>query len=539
MKKCRVTAECGELARAEQILKARLKTRGIVICGSEDGDTLTIDLKLDRNMRHDSFRITGSGTHLTVTGDTPLNVIAGCGSFLRGSTFSASDGIRPSPKRGFTTPDCPFRAVYFANHFHNYYQTAPFGEMTEYIEDMALLGFNVFYFTVPIINLKRLDDEEALYHLKRAAGLFKAAGEIGMYNATTVSTSDTTTEFPPEIKATPVYDPLGRHGNFGNVVCISKKEGRDRIDADNRYVLGYFKSEGVRIDYVGTWPYDEGGCGCSDCAPWGAVGYIRSAKRAIQIAKEFYPECRSIVSTWTFDTPPQGEWDALSESLENEKWCDMILADSHEDFPRYPLDKGVPGGLPLISFPEISMWGLYPWCAYGASLYPHRIAGIWRQTGGVLMGERLYSEGIYEDVNKAVIAGLCADQNKKTEETLAEYARYEIGCPDTDRFVRMTELIEKNLASGSQYAAERSYEAYRISLEIDASLPEWGKHAWRWRILAIRALLDMHRFRGEDLTKNEETLTALNEAADIFHCLKDYDDGLDPYHERVRPVCPR
>lgn len=31
-----------------------------------------------------------------------------------------------------------------------------------------------------------------------------------------------------------------------------------------------------------------------------------------------------------------------------------ILADAHEDFPRYPLDVGVPGRLPLLTFPEIS-----------------------------------------------------------------------------------------------------------------------------------------------------------------------------------------
>jgi hypothetical protein len=47
-----------------------------------------------------------------------------------------------------------------------------------------------------------------------------------------------------------------------------------------------------------------------------------------------------------------------------------LLADAHEDFPRYPLDAGVPGNLPLLNFPEISMWGNWPWGGFGANPQP-------------------------------------------------------------------------------------------------------------------------------------------------------------------------
>jgi len=43
------------------------------------------------------------------------------------------------------------------------------------------------------------------------------------------------------------------------------------------------------------------------------------------------------------------------------------MVDDHDDFPRWPLDHGggKVGGLPLLNFPEISMWGRSPWGGYG------------------------------------------------------------------------------------------------------------------------------------------------------------------------------
>ena len=84
----------------------------------------------------------------------------------------------------------------------------------------------------------------------------------------------------------------------------------------------------------------------------------------IQAARVRFPGIKSVLSTWCYDTPPAGEWAGLARFLETENgWLDYILADSHTDFPRYPLEHGVPGGLPLLNFPEISMWGRSPGAA--------------------------------------------------------------------------------------------------------------------------------------------------------------------------------
>ena len=39
-----------------------------------------------------------------------------------------------------------------------------------------------------------------------------------------------------------------------------------------------------------------------------------------------------------------------------------------------------PGQLPLLNFPEISMWGQNPWGRYGANSLPGCLQRLWNQT---------------------------------------------------------------------------------------------------------------------------------------------------------------
>jgi hypothetical protein len=62
------------------------------------------------------------------------------------------------------------------------------------------------------------------------------------------------------------------------------------------------------------------------------------------------------------------------------------------------LDEGVPGGLPLLNFPDISMCGQEPWGEYGANPLPEHLQKRWDGTKHKLSGGCPYSEGIYEDL---------------------------------------------------------------------------------------------------------------------------------------------
>jgi hypothetical protein len=316
------------------------------------------------------------------------------------------------------------------------------------------------------------------------------------------------------------------------------------------------------VDLLMTWPYDEGGCACAQCYPWGANGFIRYSKQLFQMARTIFPDALRCVSTWCFDTPYEGEWQALADSLQDEKWCDVILADAHEDFPRYPLEQGSPGGLPLINFPEISMWGLYPWGGWGATLLPERFTRLWSQAGHLLTGGFLYSEGIYEDGSQLYWQGK-ADWC----DTLTQYARYELGIGDPEPFLEMVRLIEKThsaIAQSGQCDLAESDRAHALALQLDQDLPDWAKSCWRWRLIFLRALIDARRYRvaaeayagtGENQLKLDRINSKINpnefwksvlcddppvkaafqEIIRLFYCRPL--DQSDHYHRRVRPVC--
>lgn len=551
-----VTPICAapEARAAVDILSARLQERGLQI----GPDGYPIVFRIADDLATDAFRFTTEKEGLAIASGGLLGLIHGAGWFLRHSAYTA-DGLIPTDYRGTQVPHSTIRGMYFASHFHNYYHVASLDEMRRYIEDLALWGINYIKTCYPMIDLPSMDDPESLTELKRHTDLFDIAHSLGMKAATGLTINGGFKDYPKEWHAAKHNDPFIRRGDTGNVMCLSVPGVQELIDQYNEFICAGLEASG--IDLLVCWPYDEGGCGCPSCAPWGAKGFIKGSKRAFEIARRHFPDVTRLVSTWVFDTPYEGEWEALDRSLEEEKWCDVILADAHEDYPRYPLDVHVPGDLPLISFPEISMWGLFPWGGWGATMLPERFARLFNQTNGKLSGGFAYSEGIYEDINKAVISQIYWTGTADWKETLAQYARYELGLTDADPFLKLVALIEKthtDVAETKQCDVREADAAYDLAREIDAMLPEWGRKAWRWRIVYLRALIDARRYRiAEESRKGQLAIgnehgaqstdwkallrddaavqAAFRELIELFHCAERESD--DPYHVRVRPMC--
>ncbi|MEI6580249.1 MAG: hypothetical protein WCN92_12430, partial [Eubacteriales bacterium] len=209
---------------------------------------------------------------------------------------------------------------------------------------------------------------------------------------------------------------------------------------------------------------------------------------------------------------------------------------------------------PIINFPEISMWGLYPWGGWGATALPERFTRLWSQASRILSGGFLYSEGIYEDMNKAVVSQLYWYGEADWRETLRQYARYELGIADAADFIEMISLFEKTQSD----VVEKGFcdtalfdSAFELAKQLDEKLPAWAKKTWRWRIIYLRALIDAHRYNmaralntqtrwndikwKELLAENASVQAAFREIISLFHCAEK--DGDDPYHCRVRPRC--
>lgn len=546
MKTFRIIAEdfCADAVR---ILKSRLTERGL--CEAEDAE-ITLQLVIDPFLREDSFRLVGASHLITVSADCHINLIAGCGYLLYNSRFD-KNGITPTEKRGIVAPDCAERCVYTASHFHTYYWTAPVEEVLTYVEDLALMGINELCYPVPSINLKNATEWEREDAYARVCRVVLYAKQLGMRLIGGLATS-CVSNAPKEILATPIPDEMHKRGNAGTKVCPSNPKGQEFLDNYNRANLKRYADHGITFDVLSTFPYDEGGCGCPKCDPWGASGYIRAAKRAIAVAKETNPNVKLSISTWLFDFPDKGEWKALFAALKEDRFADYIEADSHDQFPQFPLENQIPEGVTLRAFPEITMWGLWPWGGYGAHFFPKRYTKIFRSTFGKLGGGRMYSEGIFEDLNKFTVARLYADYNAEPEQTVKMYGAYHFGCNDGDALWELIDCIETNMVrcarsdmtvismteetNRSDFAlAER---AMTLAKKIDFSLPEWGKQSFRWRLIYLRAVVDYYRYQNVVLHECEPVVYAMKEIAKIYYCLENYKVSDDPFHLKLRPPLP-
>ncbi len=530
----RIEAQADPLiSRTYAILKDRVEQRcqaRLVLSESE----ANIILAVDSHLPVEAFRVEDVGAAVRVCGGSPRGLLYGVGKFLRTSRYDAS--FQPSSWRGVLSPRGTVRGMYFATHFHNYYVQAPEAEVTRYMEDLALWGVNAIMAVFPMINLRGWEDPEAEPAMAMLRRYAKAAKELGLLFTTGLGN----TLFigaPDSIRATRLPDPMGRRGNSGHPICPSIPEGHEYIVSNTRRL--FEKLSDVGLDLACYWPYDEGGCACAKCMPWGSNGYLKLSRDLTNVGREYFPNLKTILSTWMFDTPPEGEWQGLSDALaRDEDWLDYILADAHEDFPRYPLDVGIPGKRPLLNFPEISMWGNWPWGGVGANPLPGRFQRLWDQVKHVVEGGFPYSEGIYEDMNKAVVAQFYWAPDRSARDTLEEYIEYEFGPGVRSDVLSLVDILEA--AAGASYqkkpvSEDEARRARSLAERAHAKLPEWGQKNWRWQILRLRAILDHERFAGDGLT-TPEAEAALLRLIEIYHCQLETDD---PYHHRVRPKSQR
>lgn len=510
---------------AGRILRERLTERGL----AEEQSGLKIELAVKPELAAESFALhcEPERAYASVAGGDLLGLLYGVGKFLRSQRWRAG-GFGCSALKLAEKPERRLRQVYCAGHFHNFWQVAPEPVQRRCLEDLVLWGANsVHLLILPVIDF---DDDWENPQLKaqmdKMAALVRSFAAIGLKISTDVYVNQSFRNTPKELYATPNTDP--RRGNNGRNVCISKPEGHEYVMRNFRNYLERVRD--LPIHFWRFWPYDEGGCTCEACSPWGSNGFLRTAEEMAREIRAVRPDARFIVSTWTFD---RQEWEGLAARMRENPWIDYVVADGHGDFPRWPLEHELPGGVPLITFPEISMWGLGPWGGFGATVLPRHFTGLWNQVKGKAQGCMLYSEGIYEDLNKVIELQFYWN-DRPAEATLREYADYELYGADPEEFPALCRLLELDHVNDPDAApAGLAQKALALAKKLDAALPETGRRSWRWRLIYLRAVLDVERLVGRTV-QSETAVAALRELIAIYGLPK-YSEELGPMHRAIRP----
>ena len=482
---------------------------------SDAAATLSVTCAIDPSLPSDDATVTVAGGKVQVRGGRMRALIFGLGELLRqvtwgARTFSIADGTYAF------RPKNPFRQCYLSRHFDNWYHRAPTAEIVRYIDDMALWGMNAMHMQLdyPVVDQADADSESRRIFLEGSRRLGARCRALDLDLTTIGGENSGAVNMPPELRAEIRGRPRG-YTQF--LVCPAKPGGLDYLTEIRR--KGLVAASGIPVTGYVYWPFDEGGCECDVCHPWGGVGFMKLMDHLRKMNEKATPGCKNIVSTWFFR---EEDWTSLWTYLEKRPgWIDYLIIDNGGEYPEFPAKHPVPGGIPVITFPEISMIGRNPWGGFGATPLPDRLERIYRTCEKHVSGYQLYSEGLFEDINKVIVTGLYVDPASHADDALRAYAHYELPGVDPQEFVMLCHEMESvhfNLAFGKPFCekgdgtrGERVNEtmlaaslataesmAARVD-RMDRTILASRHDCWRWRLFYLRAKCDLEMFRARSL----------------------------------------
>ncbi len=515
-----------ETERCLKILKRQIHSRCSAKVSEDKSSQYIIKFGIDPEIGRDGFRITHNNHETHIIGNNNNGLLYGIGKFLRTSRYG-EQGLMPGTWEGISVPKKSMRGIYFATHFKNYYEEAPIEEVQNYCEDLALWGFNAVMVWFDMHHYTSINDPEAKKTIVRLQLISDAVKSAGLELCLGMLGNEAYKDSPKEMHA----DFKTGRSIYNVELCPNKPGANELMIKWFAEQLEAFKD--VKPDYILFTPYDQGGCACEQCAPWGANGYLEIVTKKVQFAKKHYPDLKVILNTWLFDhNRDQGEWKGLAEAFEvKPNWCDYIMAGAHNGFPEFPLKHGTPGNLPLVCFPEISMWDMFPWGGFGATPLPVHFSEYWNKIKDKVDGGFPYSEGAYEDINKVIFANFFWDPEITAEQSILEYAAFEYSPEIAEDVLRATKILEKNQGHYwfVDWITQREFrrvanidealanEAYEILERADAKLTTQAKSSWRWRILYLRAIIDKELSKTRGFWASDACEKAFEELTEIFY----------------------
>ncbi len=471
------------------------------------------------------------GDGATIAASDDLGFVAGVGKYLRDPAW-----------RGAAAPSKPFRTIYFATHFHNWYHNAPLEEVEAYIQELALWGYNQLAVWFDMHHYTGIDDPAAVEMIARLKAMLAAANRIGMGAALLFLANEGYANSPEHLRADWRSD---QHGYFRWLahyhveLCPSIPEGETLLLTWAQQRLDAFADVDLRAIII--WPYDQGGCTCARCAPWGSNGFLKISQPLARMARAQFPQAEIVLSTWDFDLAVADEWTGLRDAFATPPdWVDYLMAENRgADLPDFVLNEGAPGGLPLVGFPEISM-NCYPWGGFGTNPLPGRAQHLWTAMKGSFAGGMPYSEGYFEDINKAIYAQFFWHADRPALETVREYLAAEFGSAVADPLLRVITLFDETLPrhrdGKDRFVIEHPdgvEEAYQLVEQAETILPTHVKAAWRWRLITLRARID-HELVTHDGQVTDACEAAFEELSRLYHATDESIFAVSPPIKSVR-----
>lgn len=526
-----VTEKTPLVKAAEELLQRGISERTGLDCVAEAEAAADIVLDTAAGIGSEGFRITGAaGGAVRISGADERGLIYGIGKFLR--DLRQEPGVfQPGPWRGESVPEKPVRGMYFATHFHNWYHDAPVEDIVRYVEDLALWGCNALTVWFDMHHYTGMNNPEAQAMVTRLHAILAAAQRVGIRPGLTMLANEGFSSTPVELRATNAKDQNGYFaepgGFYGVEICPNTPGGTELILQLRNDVLDAFCD--IRLEYFMIWPYDQGGCTCGQCSPWGSNGFLKIAEPVARMLRKRFPSAKIVLSTWYFDRFVKGEWAGLQEAFRKQRpdWADYLMIDGYWEFPAYPLEHGVPGNFSALNFAEISMATMMPWGGFGANPWPRKWQADYRKTKHLLDGGFPYSEGIYEDINKVLQFQFGWAPDRDSSDIVREYAAGYFSPDHADDIVEAVLMMDEMAGLSMEEAPEglrfrhwnppeKAEACFAIMDRVDRELPHKVRTSWRWRILWLRAALDAEIKRNGG-RPSEAAAGYFRELVELYH----------------------
>lgn len=277
------------------------------------------------------------------------------------------------------------------------------------------------------------------------------------------------------------------HPNSDNETAEQAVARRDKLYASLK-----------RVDYV----FPPGG----DPGELYADDFIDRCKKISEVLKKHHPNAKMTPSAQAPHIYP--DWgEALCEELKSEPdELDIFIMGPNHAFPMHELRKRIPAKYPLRFYPDIThnVRCEYPvnfldddWhFSYASALSresvnprPREFKKLHRIFSPYTMGSVSYSEGVHDDLNKAVWSALEFDPAEPLDEIVRDYARFFMPGADAQKICDGIFGLEDNWQT-DPLESPSAKNTYLLFCEILKENPELSEN-WHFLLLYFRACCDM------------------------------------------------
>lgn len=426
------------------------------------------------------------------------------GVLLAGRASCAQDP--PSAPHATVRPMFDVCELYAPGHFGNSYEVMGDGEMRQVLLEAAWWGFNRYG---DWFDTDDCSDPFAASRLYKLAGAmldrktanFRTAQSLGLSTDLVITPNHV---FVDQYLAGP--HAVESERIFGQLVCPSDPQGRAIILKNYENLFAHLTKAGIRLGSLNACPYDYGGCACPKCKPW-ILTFAKLQHEIFQIARRHQPNARQDMVGWWWSGQEHQQF-AQWVDRETPAWVDHMFLHLPYGVTRVA-DVALPKGCQKGAFVHIGYCDLAsPRDIYGhlgpviaADRIARTVADLKAQ--GVT-GVMAYSEGVFDDVNKAILAGLCSGKYASADAVLEAYAI---------RYFKVSQPLAARWAAWLK-AWGRPYEvdvrqSGRVLAELVAATPEGGWRRRQWELK--QRLFELHHAIAEGDVWTTERLALVDE----------------------------